>query len=161
MTARLLIRKGMVSIQGRSRPCIQIQAAIDPDMQAVLLEHFSNENLFKRSSYSSGLPAGVPLPAPALSPHLFNLLKNDACPEITVKTILAGQLHQANGIWEMMAFEYIAKRAFEGLLDMMACVNELQTETSYAGGGSDVAAFAADTAAELAMHGELSAPRAA
>lgn len=156
MTAKLMIRKGMVNIQGRNRPCVQVQADVGEDMQAVLLEHFTNENLFKRSSYSNGLPPGVPTPSPGLSPHLFALLKNDACPEITVKTILAGQLHQANGIWEMMAFEYIAKRAFDALCDMMASVNELQTETVYMGAGADLAAFAADTAAEVA--GAIPAP---
>ena len=48
----------------------------------------------------------------ALSPALATFLKNDACPEITVKTMLTGQLHQGSNIWEMMAFELIAKLAF-------------------------------------------------
>ena len=159
--AKLMIRKGMVSVQGRNRPCIQVQAVVDPDMHAVLMEHFSNENLFKRSSYSMGLPAGVPLPPSSIAPHLFNLIKNDACPEINVKTLLAGQLQQCQNIWEMMAFEYIAKRAFDALAEMIVCVNELQTETSYTGNNvADMAAFAADTTAELAMQAELPPPRA-
>lgn len=159
-SAKLMIRKGMVNIQGRNRPCIQVQAMVGPAMTAALTEHFSSENLFKRSSYSMGLPAGVPLPPPSIAPHLFNLIKNDACPEITVKTILAGQLYQGQTIWEMMAFEYVAKRAYDALIDMMACVSQLQTETSYSGTGPDLATFAADAAAELAMRSELTLPPA-
>jgi hypothetical protein len=90
---RLLIRKAMMNIQGRVRPCIQVQADVAPTILAKLNEHCLQENLFKRSSYSQGFPAGVPMPAPALVPHLNALIKNDACPEITVKTILAGQMH--------------------------------------------------------------------
>lgn len=149
MHARLQIRKGIVNVQGRNRPVVQIQAEIASDMREVLSAHFISENLFKRSSYASGLPAGVPVPSPSLSPHLNAMLKSDQCPEITVKTILAGQNYQANGIWDLMAFEYIAKRAFDALLDIMACVNELQTETSYGGQSSDMLAFAADMGADV------------
>lgn len=138
-----------MNIQGRNRPCVQVQAVVDPDIQATLLEHFPNENLFKRSSYAMGLPAGVTPPSPSIAPHLAALLKNDACPEITVKTILAAQLHQGASLWEAMAFEYIAKRAFDSLVDIVQCVSELKTETVYLGPGSDLAAFAADTALEI------------
>jgi hypothetical protein len=150
MQPKLLIRKGMMNIQGRNRPVIQIEAVIAQAMLSVLSEHFINENLFKRSSYASGFPQGVPLPPPSVVPHLGNMLKNDACPEITVKTILAGQTYQANGIWDLMAFEYIAKRAFDNLLDVMACAAELKTETTYLGPNSDVAAFVAEVAADAA-----------
>ncbi len=60
------------------------------------------------------------------------MLKNDACPEITVKTILAGQLFQAQSVWEMKAFEYIACRAFDSFVDFTQTVVELGTETTYA-----------------------------
>jgi hypothetical protein len=129
-------------------------------MDAVLTEHFQNENLFKRSSYAAGFPAGVPTPNASLAPHLSMLLRSDACPEITVKTILAGQLLQAATIWEMMAFEYIAKRAFDSLCDMMATIGELQTETVYMGPAGDVTAFEADTAIERAAE-QLTAANAA
>ena len=146
---RLLIRKAMINIQGRIRPCIQVQADIAPAMVAKLTEHFLSENLFKRSSYSQGFPAGVPTPAPSLAPHLNNFIKNDACPEITVKTLLTGQMHQCQGIWEVMAFEYVAQRAFDGLCSMMMSVAEVGVETVYAPIGSDLAAFAADLAADM------------
>ncbi|MGQ0672902.1 MAG: hypothetical protein ACT4N2_08510 [Hyphomicrobium sp.] len=149
-TARLMIRKGMVVIQGRNRPCIQVQAIVDPKLQVTLTELFSTENLFKRSNYANGLPAGVPIPSPGIAPHVSALLRNDACPEISVKSILAGQLQQCQSVWEMIAFEYIAKRAFDSLLDLLASVSELQTETVYLGANVDLAAFATDTAAELA-----------
>jgi hypothetical protein len=151
MTApRLLIRKVMLNTSGRARPCIQVQADVPAMMVTKLSEHFLTENLFKRSSYSQGFPAGVPTPAPALAPHLSNFLKNDACPEITVKTLLAGQMHQCQGVWEMMAFEYVAQRAFDNLCSMMMSVAELGIETVYTPELSDLSAFAVDTAAEMA-----------
>ena len=138
-----------MNIQGRNRPVVQIQAEVDPAIREPLSEHFINENLFKRSSYASGFPQGVPLPSPSVAPHLGNMLKSDACPEITVKTILAGQNYQANGIWDMMAFEYVAKRAFDNLLDVIATVAELKTETIYRGPNSDMISVAADVTAAL------------
>jgi hypothetical protein len=71
-------------------------------------------------------------PSGPLAPHVAMLLKSDACPEITVKTILQGQLHQANSVWEMKAFEYIAQRAFDSLVDFCTTVVELGRETVYA-----------------------------
>ena len=147
---RLLIRKVMLNIQGRVRPCIQVQADVPPALVEKLSEHFLSENLFKRSSYSQGWPAGVPTPPPALAPHLTNFIKNDACPEITVKNLLTGQMHQCTGVWEMMAFEYVAQRAFDGLCTMMLSVAEIGVETTYAPLGSDLAAFAADMVADMA-----------
>ena len=129
---KLLIRKGMVVVQGRNRPCIQVLAVVDPVLKAKLDELFASENLFKRSAYSNGFPAGTPLPSGPLSPHVAAMLKSDACPEVTVKTILAGQLFQANSVWEMKAFEYIAQRAFDSLVDFCATVVELGRETTYA-----------------------------
>jgi hypothetical protein len=129
---KLLIRKGMVVVQGRNRPCIQILAVVDPALKTKLEESFGTENLFKRSAYSMGFPAGTPLPSPTLAPHVAALIKNDACPEITVKTILAAQLFQATSVWEMKAFEYIACRAFDAFVDFTQTVVELGTETTYA-----------------------------
>jgi hypothetical protein len=129
---KLLIRKGMVAIQGRNRPCIQVLAVLDPLLKTKLEENFLTENLFKRSAYTNGFPAGTPQPSPSLVPHLGAMLKSDACPEVTVKTLLAGQLFQAQSVWEMKAFEYIAQRAFDALVDFCASVVELGTETVYA-----------------------------
>lgn len=129
---KLLIRKGMVVVQGRNRPCIQVLAVVDPALKAKLDDLFSSENLFKRTAYSNGFPASMQQPSGPLAPHVAALLKSDACPEITVKTILQGQLHQANSVWEMKAFEYIAQRAFDSLVDFCATVVELGRETVYA-----------------------------
>jgi hypothetical protein len=153
-TPKLLIRKGMVVIQGRSRPCIQVLAIVNPVVKAKLEEHFLTENLFKRSAYSNGFPAGTPEPQPSLAPHLAALLKSDACPEVTVKTLLAGQLFQAQSIWEMKAFEYIAQRAFDSFIDFATSVMELGREMAYVPAQAqrlaDTAAFAADMAADRA-----------
>lgn len=130
-TPKLLIRKGMVVVQGRNRPCIQVIAIVDPVLKAKLEENFLNDNMFKRSAYSMGFPAGTPTPSPSLAPHLGNMLKSDACPELTVKTLLAGQLFQAGSIWEMKAFEYIAQRAFDSLVDFSQTVMELGRELTY------------------------------
>lgn len=138
---KLLIRKGMVFVQGRNRPCIQVLAVVDPALKAKLEDLFASENLFKRSAYSNGFPASMPQPSGPLAPHVAALLKSDACPEITVKTILQGQLLQAGSVWEMKAFEYIAQRAFDSFLDFCATVVELGRETVYA--PADAERFAA------------------
>lgn len=128
----LKIRKKVLHIQGRDRPCAQVQAILDPSARAVLDEHFREVNLFKRTMYSNGIPSDVPAPDPELSGHLLAFVKDDACPEISVKTIVAGQLYQGQGPWDMMAFEYIAKRAFDSLVLLLSCCAELGRETQYA-----------------------------
>jgi hypothetical protein len=148
---RLLIRKAMVDIQGRMRPCIQVQAEVSPAMLAKLNAHFTNENLFRRASYAQGFPEGAPTPSPSMAPHLTAFIKNDACPEITVKTLLAGQMQQCTSIWEVIVFEYIAQRAFDSFCDVMKTVAEIGTETSYQPASLDLSMFAADTAAEMAL----------
>lgn len=165
---KLLIRKGMVMVQGRNRPCIQILAVVEPALKAKLEESFGTENLFKRSAYSTGFPAGTPLPSPTLAPHVAALIKNDACPEITVKTMLAAQLFQANSVWEMKAFEYIACRAFDAFVDFTHTVVELGTETTYApaeaqrlGAAIGVAQDAAAASAAAALALAAAAPSAA
>lgn len=150
--AKLVIRKGMFLIQGKVRACCNVQAIVDPKVRAILDEHFLSEPLFKRSAYSAAWPAGtLPIPA-ALAPPLNALLKNDACPEITVKTVLAGQLHQGANVWEMMAFEFIAKIAFDNFQAIVQTVSEMGSDVIYAGNGvveTEVAQFDADTAAEM------------
>jgi hypothetical protein len=131
--AKLLIRKRMQFIQGKTRPCCFIQAFVEPDVQAVLEEHFLTDQLFKRAAYANCWPKGaIEVPA-ALSPALATFLKNDACPEITVKTMLTGQLHQGSNIWEMMAFELIAKLAFDNFLALCATVGDLKRDIYYEG----------------------------
>ncbi|OYW54190.1 MAG: hypothetical protein B7Y80_13235 [Hyphomicrobium sp. 32-62-53] len=122
----------MVVVQGRNRPCIQVLAVVDPALKTKLEDLFASENLFKRSAYSNGFPASMPQPTGPLAPHVAALLKSDACPEITVKTILQGQLLQASSVWEMKAFEYVAQRAFDSLVEFCATVVELGRETIYA-----------------------------
>lgn len=150
--ARLVIRKGMFLIQGKVRACCNVQAIVDPKVRAILDEHFLNEPLFKRTAYSAAWPAGaLPVPA-ALAPSLSALLKNDACPEITVKTLLAGQLHQGANAWEMMSFEFIAKLAFDNFLAIIQTVSEMGSDVIYTGNGvteTDASQFDADTAAEM------------
>ena len=157
---KLVIRKGMVMIQGRNRPCIQVLAIVDPAIKTKL-ESFGTENLFKRSAYSMGFPAGTPLPSPTLAPHVAALLKNDACPEVTVKTLLAAQLFQAQSVWEMKAFEYIACRAFDAFVDFTRTVVELGTETTYAPAEADELGAAIATANDAAAAAAAAALAAA
>ena len=151
-SAKLIIRKGMFLIQGKVRACCNVQAIVDPKVRAILDEHFLAEPLFKRAAYLSAWPAGaLPIPA-SLAPALSALLKNDACPEITVKTMLAGQLHQGANVWEMMAFEFIAKMAFDNFQAIVQTVSEMGTDVIYAGNGvieTEMSKFDADTAAEM------------
>ncbi len=146
------MRKGMFLIQGKVRACCSVQAVVEPKVRAILDEHFLSEPLFKRSAYSGAWPAGALAIPAALAPHISALLKNDACPEITVKTLLGGQLHQGANVWEMMSFEFIAKLAFDNFAAMVQSISEMGSDVIYAGNGvveSDLGQFAADTAAEI------------
>lgn len=131
--AQLIIRKRMLLIQGKTRPCCHVQALVEPSVQAVIEEHFVTEPLFKRAAYAQSWPKGAIEPSPVIVPALNTFLKNDACPEITVKTMLAGQLHQGSNVWEMMAFELIAKLAFDNLLGLCETVLELDRELVFEG----------------------------
>jgi hypothetical protein len=151
--AKLVIRKGMFLIQGKVRPCCSVQLVVSPQVRAVLDEHFLSEVLFKRAAYSSFWPEGAIRIPGALAPHVSTLLKNDACPEITVKTLLGGQLHQGTNVWETMSFEFIAKLAFENFLALDQLISEMGTDVIYNGTmahqAADLELFKADTAAEV------------
>lgn len=154
---KLIIKKKMLLIQGKVRPCCQAQAVVEPELQAVLDEHFASEALFKRAAYASTWPQGALEPPPHIAPALSAFLKNDACPEITVKTLMAAQLHQGANVWEMMAFEFIAKLAFDNFVGLCTTASELGRDMIYEGaavtasGAADLETFKADTAAEQLM----------
>lgn len=150
MPPRLVIRKRMQLIQGKVRPCCFAQAMIDPEIKSVIEEHFLTESLFRRASYSVNWPKGAIEIPPALAPALSTFLKNDACPEITVKTLVAGQLHQAGNVWEMMCFELLAKLAFDNLLAIVATAADLNRDLIFTGTNrqSDIASFNDDMAAD-------------
>ena len=154
---KLLIRKRMLQIQGRVRPTCFVQAVVASAVQASLESNFSNETLFRRAAYSTNWPEGtLPVP-PSLAPALGALLKNDACPEITVKTLLAGQLYQGNNAWDMMTFELIAKVAFDNLVQLVGSVMELDRDVFYSGSAVEPEILVAEDAAA----GVESAPRQA
>lgn len=90
-TQHLQIAKNMRMVHGKLRPFIEVKAVINPASKAFLLEHFSAETLFKRTAYANGFTDGGLQASPPLARMLSNFIKNDACPEITVKTLLAGQ----------------------------------------------------------------------
>jgi hypothetical protein len=136
---KLVIRKRMQFIQGKVRPCCWVQASVEPGLRAVLDEHFLNETIFKRAAYAQFWPEGALAMPAALAPALNNFLKNDACPEITVKTLLQGQLHQGATAWEMMSFEFVAKLAFENFLAIAATATELDCDLVYEGSAANVA----------------------
>ncbi len=144
---KLVIRKRMQFIQGKMRPCCWVQASVDPELRAVLDEHFLSESLFKRAAYAQFWPEGALRMPAALAPALNNFLKNDACPEITVKSLLQGQLHQGANAWEMMSFEFVGKLAFENFLAITAAAQELNGELVYEGAASAApVVFSADAA---------------
>lgn len=161
--AHLVITKRMQFIQGKTRACVHVQAVVNHAMRAKLEEYFVNEALFKRASYATNWPEGaIPVPA-AIAPALSQLLKNDACPEITVKTMLAGQMYQGTGSADMQSFELIAKLSFDNMMAIINNVAEFDRPITYCGSGrsEDMAAFEADTAAELANAANETAQEAA
>ena len=158
-TAKLLIRKRMLNVQGKMRPTCFVQAIVEPTAQAALEAHFVTETLFRRAAYSQSWPEGtIKIPAP-LAPSLAAFLKNDACPEITVKTLLAGQSYQGTNAWEMLSFELIAKVAFDNLLELIRAVMQLDRDIHYFGStpGADLSAFEADTATDAAAKSSAAA----
>jgi hypothetical protein len=157
---KLLIRKRMIAVQGRPRPSCFVQAQVDPAIQSVLESYFLNETLFRRGAYATSWPEGTAKIPPALAPAMASLLKNDACPEISVKTLLGGQMHPAANAWEMMAFELIAKVAFDNLMQLVVSVIELDRDVHYLGSSAaaDLAEFEADMAVDVL---KLDAPQAA
>ncbi len=162
MTApRLLIRKALMDVGGKPRPVIQVQAILDAALSARLNELFGAEILFKRAVYAQGFPEGTPVPTPGMAPALSAFLKSDACPEVSVKSLLAGQKVQTNSMWDIVAFEYIARRCFDNLIEFAAGVAELGTEKHYFGPNTvDFVAFNSDTAAEARAIAEAAAQAA-
>jgi hypothetical protein len=148
----LRIVKRMVVIHGKARPMIEVKAEIGVSERAFLLEHFSNETLFKRTAYANGFTDGGLQASPPLARMLNHFVKNDACPEVTVKTLTAGQKFEGSGLWDLQCFEFVAKRAFDALIELADGVRNFDRASTYAGFGitADVAAFVADTAAEVA-----------
>jgi len=158
---KLLIRKRMLQIQGRVRPTCFVQALVEPALQSLLETYFPTETLFRRAAYSMSWPVGTITIPPSLTPSLNSFLKNDACPEINVKTLIAGQMYQGANAWEMMTFELIAKVAFDNLLQLIASAAQFDSDVFYAGSKAvaQIEAFVAD-AFDDAAAGET-APRAA
>jgi hypothetical protein len=148
----LKIVKRMVVIHGKARPVIEVKAEIGAIERAFLLEHFANENLFKRTAYASGFSDGGLQASPPLSRMLNHFVKNDACPEVTVKTLTNGQKFEGSGLWDLQCFEFVAKRSFDALVELAEGVRSFDGANLYFGFGvtADMAAYAADTAAELA-----------
>jgi hypothetical protein len=133
----LKIRKKVLNLKGQDRPCVQVLADVDSNAKAALEQYFLEVNLFKRTMFSNGCPKELPQPEPELMPHLMAFVRDDACPEISVKTLLGGQLYQAKGPWDLMSFEYIAKRSFDSLMVLLACIGEMGREVEYAPVGTD------------------------
>ena len=159
---RLSITKSMQMIHGKLRPLVNVRAHIEPRAAAFLLEHFSNETLFKRTAYANGFTDGGLQASPPLSRMLANFIRNDACPEITVKNLMAGQKYEGTGMWDIQCFEFIAKRSFDGLTELAEGVQGFLAPAVYFGHGAtpglastlkDAASAMAATPAAVAVGG--------
>jgi hypothetical protein len=151
-TQYLLIAKSMLMVHGKVRPFVEVKAHVDPAAKAFLLEHFGSETLFKRTAYANGFTDGGLQASPPLARMLANFIRNDACPEITVKTLMSGQKYEGAGLWDIQCFDFVAKRAFDALVELAAGVASFSAPETYLGYGmaADHAAFVADTASEMA-----------
>ncbi len=151
-TQHLLIAKSMRMVHGKLRPFIEVKAELEPTAKAFLLEHFASETLFRRTAYTNGFADGGLQASPPLARMLSNFVKNDACPEITVKTLTSGQKYEGAGLWDIQCFDFIAKRSFDALCELAAGASGFETPEIYAGFGApaDLAAFATNTALEMA-----------
>jgi hypothetical protein len=151
--AHLSIKKYMAVAHGRNRPFIEVKAHVSPEAAKFLIETFPTEPLFKRQAYSNGFDDGGLPATPSLSRMLSGFVKNDACPEITVKTLIQGQKFEGTGVWDIQCFEFVAKRSFDALAELVAGIEGFGSTVAYAGHGvstpADVAAFHADTRLEM------------
>ena len=151
-TQHLTIAKSMRMVHGKLRPFIEVKAELEPTAKAFLLEHFSTETLFRRTAYANGFADGGLQASPPLARMLANFVKNDACPEITVKTLTSGQKYEGAGLWDIQCFDFIAKRSFDALCELAAGAGGFERAETYVGFGlgADLAAFVTDTAVEMA-----------
>ena len=150
-TQQLTIAKSMRLAHGKLRPFVEVKANIPQQTKAFLLENFAAETLFKRTAYANGFTDGGLQPSPPLSRMLANFVRNDACPEITAKTLLSGQTYEGSNLWDILCFEFVAKRSFDSLLELADGAAGFGVKLTYSGFGleADRAAFA-DTALESA-----------
>lgn len=134
------------------RPYIAVRANIDPAAKTFLLAHFASETLFKRTAYVNGFTDGGLQASPALERMLASFVRNDACPEITVKTLTAGQTYEGANLWDLQCFEFVAKRAFDSLLELAAGAAAFDGTQMYRGfaASAELAASGGDTALEMA-----------
>lgn len=155
----LHITKRLVQVQGRTKPQCEARAIIPASEAEVLVQHFGNEPLFKRTAYASGFEDGGYQPTPALTKMLANFVRNDACPEVLVKTLINGQRYEANTFWDILCFEFIARVGFDALLIMCDGVRSLdhkivfvepQAKAGLIAHTADLEAFEADLAADEA-----------
>jgi hypothetical protein len=151
--AHLSIKKYMAVVHGKNRPFIEVKGHVSPEAAKFLTETFPTEPLFKRQAYANGFDDGGLAASPSLSRMLSGFVKNDACPEITVKTLIQGQKFEGTGVWDIMCFEFVAKRSFDALAELVAGIEGFGTTSTYAGCGvampADVTAFEADTRSEM------------
>ncbi|MEQ1695790.1 MAG: hypothetical protein ABL901_08115 [Hyphomicrobiaceae bacterium] len=150
-TQHLTIAKSMRLVHGKLRPFIEVKAELDPAAKAFLLEYFATETLFRRTAYTNGFTDGGLQASPPLARMLANFVKNDACPEITVKTLTSGQKYEGAGLWDIQCFDFIAKRSFDALCELAAGASGFAKPEIYAGFGvpADLAAFTVDTSREM------------
>jgi hypothetical protein len=150
-TQQLSITKSMRLAHGKLRPFIEVKSHIPDATKAFLLENFATETLFKRTAYANGFADGGLQASPALARMLLNFVRNDACPEITVKTLTSGQSYEGANLWDILCFEFVAKRSFDSLLELADGAAGFGITQPYLGFGleADRLRFAADTALEM------------
>jgi len=150
-THELRIIKRIVQVQGRSKPMCEVKAIIPATEAKLLVENFGNEPLFRRTAYPNGFgDCGYDI-HPSLARMLANFVRNDACPEVLVKTLVNGQRFEANTIWDVLCFEFCVKLGFDALVELCQGIRELDETIIYRGKGTEAAnldTFAADAARE-------------
>ena len=151
-TQQLTISKSMRLAHGKLRPYVEVKANIPERTKALLLGHFAADTLFKRTAYANGFTDGGLQPSPPLSRMLANFVRNDACPEITVRTLTSGQTYEGANLWDVLCFEFVAKRAFDSLLELADNAAGFGVKQIYLGFGleADRAGFTADTVLDMA-----------
>lgn len=148
-THELRIVNRLVQLPGKIKPVCEVKAIIPPAEAKILVDNFGNEPLFKRTSFATGFAdCGYEL-SPSLQRTLANFVRNDACPEVLVKTMIGGQRFEGSTLWDILCFEFCVRLGFDALLELCRTVREFDQVHVYRGRdaeAAEVAGFIADAA---------------
>lgn len=133
----LLVRRQIITDHHGPTLSVHVQAVVDDVDRSRLLTCIGFETLIKKPIMVGALPFELNRQPNGLpnNPKLANFLTNDDSLEITVRGLLTGQRHVTESLWEILAFEFIARHGFDMLLELMGVLDRFGEDIRYLGAG--------------------------